>query len=75
MTVKELFKKLGKDNICEVMYAKDMSVQEAEEDCAFSCTRYTDGFLRTFALLWVTDWKIAYVEDNKICIALAIQQD
>lgn len=75
MTVEELFKKLGKDNICEVMYAKDMSIQEAEEECAFSCTRHPDGFLLTFALLWVTDWKIAYVEDDKIYIALTIQQD
>lgn len=73
MTVSELFKHLGKDRIYEVDYAKNMSLDYAEGLIALVCNRYAEGFLTSFADATVIDWKITYIENNKIYVALTIK--
>lgn len=73
MTVSELFNHLGKDNIYEVEYAKNMTLDEAEGLLVLICTHHAEGFLTSFADAEVIDWKIVYVENNKIYIALTIE--
>ena len=73
MTVFELFNSIGEDNISEIMFAKNMSVPEAELYCSFELTQYVSSFCTEYECHKVINWKIAYIQNNKVCLALSIE--